>query len=48
MPLSNSTTAANGSEREQIIPLLDKVKLKTLKRGRPRKRVKILAAPHWL
>lgn len=43
MPLSNSTTAANGSEREQIIPLLDKVKLKTLKPGRPRKRVKVLA-----
>ncbi|MGB6298410.1 MAG: hypothetical protein WBF90_19810 [Rivularia sp. (in: cyanobacteria)] len=26
MPLANSTTAANGSEREQIMPLLDKVK----------------------
>lgn len=38
MPLSNSTTAANGSEREQIIPLLDSVKLKTLKRGRPKKK----------
>ncbi len=44
MPLSNLTTAANGSEREQIIPLLDRVKLKTLKRGRPKKRVKVLAA----
>ena len=44
MPLANSTTAANGSEREQIFPLLDSVKLKTLKPGRPRKRVKILAA----
>lgn len=43
MPLANSTTPANGSEREQIIPLLDKVKLKTLKPGRPRKRVKVLA-----
>ena len=43
MPLANSTTPANGSEREQVIPLLDKVKLKTLKRGRPRKRVKVLA-----
>ena len=30
-------------QREQVIPLLDKVKLKTLKRGRPRKRVKVLA-----
>ncbi|MEO1376830.1 MAG: hypothetical protein AAFW70_21555 [Cyanobacteria bacterium J06635_10] len=28
---------------EQIIPLLDKVKLKTLKPGRPRKRLKVLA-----
>jgi hypothetical protein len=39
MPLANCTTPANGNEREQIIPLLDKVKLKTLKRGRPRKRL---------
>ena len=43
MPLANCTTAANGSEREQIIPLLDKVKLKTLRPGRPKKRVKVLA-----
>jgi hypothetical protein len=44
MPLANRTTAANGSEREQILPLLDSVKLKTLKKGRPKKRVKVLAA----
>lgn len=44
MPLANSTTPANGSEREQIIPLLDSIKLKTLKKGRPRKKVKVLAA----
>lgn len=44
MPLSNSTTPANGNEREQVLPLLDKVKLKTLKRGRPRKRLKVLVA----
>ena len=44
MPLSNSTTPANGNEREQVLPLLDKVKLKTLKRGRPRLRLKVLAA----
>jgi transposase len=44
MPLANCTTAANGSEREQIFPLLDKVKLKTLQPGRPRKRLKVLAA----
>ena len=44
MPLTNSTTAVNGSEREQIFPLLDSVKLKTLRPGRPRKRFKVLAA----
>ena len=44
MPLANSTTPANGNEREQVLPLLDKVKLKTLKRGRLRKRLKVLAA----
>ncbi|MBE8992619.1 transposase [Nostoc sp. LEGE 12450] len=44
MPLANCTTAANGSERDQVLPLLDRVKLKTLKRGRPRKRLKVLAA----
>ena len=41
---ANCTTAANGSERKQIIPLLDSIKLKTLKKGRPKKRVKVLAA----
>jgi IS5 family transposase len=44
MPLANSTTPANGNEREQVLSLLDKVKLKTLKRGRPRKKLKVLAA----
>ena len=43
IPLAYSTTPANASEREQIIPLLDQVKLQTLKRGRPRKSVKVLA-----
>ena len=32
------------SEREQILTLLDSVKLKTLKPGNPKRRVKILAA----
>lgn len=41
---ANCTTPANGNEREQVLPLLDKVKLKTLKPGRPRKRLKVLAA----
>lgn len=40
---ANCTTPANGNETEQVLPLLDKVKLKTLKPGRPRKRVKVLA-----
>ena len=44
MPLSNRTTPTNGSERDQVIPLLDSVKVKTNKRGRPRKRLKVLAA----
>lgn len=42
MLLANSTTLANGSERERIFPLLDKVKLKTKKRGRQLKRLYIL------
>ncbi len=44
MPLANCTTPANGSERQQVIPLLDRIKVKTDKPGRPRKRVKVLAA----
>lgn len=44
MPLAASTTAANASEREQVIPLLDAVKVNTGKPGRPPKRVKVLAA----
>ena len=34
MPLANRTTAANGSEREQVIPLLDSIKIQTGKPGR--------------
>ena len=44
MPLSNPTTPANGSETDQVIPLLDSVKVKSNKRGRPRKPLKVLAA----
>lgn len=44
MPLANCTTPANGSEREQVIPLLERVKVRTNQPGRPRKRVKVLAA----
>ncbi|CDN13134.1 hypothetical protein RintRC_3699 [Richelia intracellularis] len=44
MPLSNPTTPANGSETDKVIPLLDSVKVKTNKRGRPRKPLKVLVA----
>ena len=44
MPIANRTTPANGSEREQVFPLLDNLKIHTGKRGRPRKRLLVLAA----
>ena len=43
MPLANRTTPANGDERAQVVPLLDAVKIRTGKRGRPRKRLKVIA-----
>jgi IS5 family transposase len=43
MPLANRTTPANGDERAQVVPLLDAVKVHTGKRGRPRKRLEVLA-----
>jgi hypothetical protein len=42
MPLANRTTAANGHERAQVLPLLDTIHLRTGKRGRPRKRPKVI------
>ena len=42
MPLANRTTSAHGSERAQVLPLLDAVHLRTGKRGRPRKRPKVI------
>jgi IS5 family transposase len=44
MPLSIRTTPANGDERAQVIPLLDTLHVHTRKQGRPRKRLKVLAA----
>jgi transposase len=44
MPLATCTTPANGDERAQVIPLLDTLHIRTGKRGRPRKRLKVLAA----
>src|SRR5215468_5181061 len=43
MPLANRTTPANGDERAPVVPLLDAVKVHTGKRGRPRKRLKVIA-----
>lgn len=37
------TMPANGDERAQVVPLLDAVKVRTGKRGRPRKRLKVIA-----
>ena len=44
MPLSTCTTPANGDERAQVIPLLEALHIRTGKRGRPRKRLQVLAA----
>jgi hypothetical protein len=43
MPLSTRITPANGDERAQVLPLLDAFRIRTGKRGRPRKRLKVLA-----
>ena len=43
MPLATRTTPANGDERAQVLPLLDGCRLRTGKRGRPRKRLKVIA-----
>jgi hypothetical protein len=43
MPSSTRTTPANGDERAQVLPLLDACRVRTGKRGRPRKRLKVLA-----
>ena len=44
LPLSTRTTPANGDVRAQVIPLLKALHIRTGKRGRPRKRLKVLAA----
>jgi hypothetical protein len=43
MPWAPRTTPAKGDERAQVMPLLDAVKVRTGTRGRPRKRLKVLA-----
>jgi Transposase DDE domain len=44
MPLSTRTTPATGDERAQVFPLVDAPHVRTGQRGRPRKRLKVLAA----
>ncbi|NEO17138.1 MULTISPECIES: transposase [unclassified Moorena] len=44
MPMANRTTPANGSEPEQVLPLLDSIRVSTGKRGRPKKRFRVIAA----
>ena len=39
---------SNGSEREQVLPLLDSIKISTGKPGRPRRRFSVLAADKGL
>jgi hypothetical protein len=44
MPLSTGTTPAHGDERAQVLPRRDTLHLRPGQRGRPRTRVKVLAA----
>jgi IS5 family transposase len=44
MPLSSCTTPANGDERAQVLPRLETLHVRTGKQGRPRQRLKGLAA----
>jgi len=43
MPLANRTTPATGDERAPVLPLRDAVQVRPGKRGRPRKRLKVIA-----
>ena len=43
MPLAHRTTPAKGDERAQVVPLLNAVKVRTGKQGRPRKRLNVIA-----
>jgi transposase len=43
MPIRFCTTAANGDEHQQVVPLLNKIKVKTPAVGRRKKRFKVLA-----
>jgi hypothetical protein len=43
MPWANRPTPANGEERARVLPLLEAVKVRTGKRGRPRTRLQGMA-----
>jgi hypothetical protein len=43
MPLANRPTPVHGDERAPVVPLLDAVKIRPGTRGRPRKRLKVMA-----
>jgi hypothetical protein len=43
MPLASCTTPAHGDERAQVLPLRDAVRFQTGKRGRPSKRLQVIA-----
>jgi Transposase DDE domain len=42
MPWAHCTTPANSDERAQVIPLLDAVRLRPGRRGRPRQRLQVI------
>ena len=44
MPVVAMTTPANGDERQQVLPMLNKIRVATRKRGNPKRRPKVLAA----
>jgi Transposase DDE domain len=44
MPITACVTPANGDERQQVLPLLDTINVKTSAIGRHRKRFRVLAA----
>jgi IS5 family transposase len=44
MPMSGCTTPANGDERQQVLALIDTIKVTTAAGGRAKKRLRVLAA----
>ncbi len=44
IPVVAITTPANGDERQQVLPMLAKIRVTTRKRGNPKRHPKVLAA----